>query len=215
MGDNKRWGMWLLKTAVHVAALLPLVLLLWGWQQDSLGANPVRTTILRTGKTTIILLILSLTCTPLNLLFGWKWIYPIRRLLGLYAFLYALLHFLAFSWLDYLFDPELVVDAMLARPFTLVGLIAFILLIPLALTSSKWAFRKLGKERWQRLHQLVYVAAVLALVHYFLLVRQAYTQPLILAAILAVLFLIRLVYWWRKRKAAPLNAQTPHTKHSG
>lgn len=202
MGEAKPWRMRLLRIIVHVAAWIPLVLLMWGWQQEGLGANPVRATILRTGKTALVLLIASLVCTPLNVFFGWKWVYPVRRLLGLYAFLYAALHFLAFSWLDYLFDPELVVDALLVRPFTLVGLAAFITLIPLALTSSQWAFRKLGKEKWKRLHQLVYVAAILDLLHYFLLVKKAYTQPLIFAALLAGLFLVRIVYWWSTRRAS-------------
>ncbi|MCA9970517.1 MAG: sulfoxide reductase heme-binding subunit YedZ, partial [Anaerolineales bacterium] len=185
---------------VHTLAWLPLLWLLWGFWQDQLGFNPVRAITLRTGKAALILLLLSLTCTPLHLLFGWKWVYRVRRPLGLYAFLYAALHFLTFAGLDYGFDLALVGDALRTNRFTLVGLSAFLILLPLAATSSRGAVERLGRARWQLLHRLSYVAAVLAILHYAMLVRQYYTQPIIFGAILALLLGIRLAVALAKRR---------------
>jgi sulfoxide reductase heme-binding subunit YedZ len=180
----------LLKIATHLGALLPLALLLWDYGQDQLGADPVREITLRTGKTAFTLLILSLACTPLNTLLGWKQVLPLRRPLGLYAFLYVCLHLLTFIWLDYGLDVTLIIPAVLEQRYVLAGFVAFLLLIPLALTSNRWSMRRLGKD-WKRLHRLVYVAAVLAAVHFIWLVKNVYTEPLTYAAIVAVLLLSR------------------------
>jgi methionine sulfoxide reductase heme-binding subunit len=181
----------LLKFAVHIGALIPLALIIWDYTQGNLGADPIREITLRTGKTAIVLLMLSLAVTPAHIWFGWRQIIPLRRLLGLYAFLYVALHLTVFLWLDYLLDPQLIVEALFAKRYALIGLAAFLILLPLALTSTRASMRGLGK-RWKTLHRWVYVAGVLAVLHYFLLVKNAYTEPLIFAAILAILLLTRI-----------------------
>jgi sulfoxide reductase heme-binding subunit YedZ len=181
----------LLKLAVHIGALIPLALIIWDYTQGNLGADPIREITLRTGKTAIVLLMLSLAVTPAHIWFGWRQIIPLRRLLGLYAFLYVALHLTVFLWLDYLLDPQLIVEALFAKRYALIGLAAFLILLPLALTSTRASMRGLGK-RWKTLHRWVYVAGVLAVLHYFLLVKNAYTEPLIFATILAILLLTRL-----------------------
>ncbi|MBK8986550.1 MAG: ferric reductase-like transmembrane domain-containing protein [Chloroflexi bacterium] len=178
---------------IHLLAWLPLLWLLWAYWQDQLGFNPVRTMTLRTGKTALILLLLSLTCTPLNLIFGWKWVYRLRRPSGVYAFFYAALHFLTFVGLDYGFDLALAADALRINRFALVGLASFLILLPLAVTSTRRAMLWMGEKRWRWLHRLSYLAAALAILHYALLVRQYYTQPIIFGAILALLLGVRLV----------------------
>lgn len=189
----------LLQLLVHLFAWLPLLLLMWDYWQGQLGLNPIRTVTLRTGKAALILLLLSLTITPLVLISGKKWLYRLRRPLGLYAFLYAAFHFLTFVGLDYAFDWALVGDALRTNRFALFGLLSFLIMVPLALTSSRRARLWLGERRWQRLHRWVYVAAVLAIIHYALLVRQYYTQPIIFGVILLILFAIRLIAALLKR----------------
>lgn len=187
-GQILRWG-------THVAAWLPLLWLVLGWQQQALGADPIRSIMLRTGKAALVLLILSLTCTPLYLLFGWKWVYRLRRNLGLYAFMYAALHLGNFVWLDYGLDLPLVWEALFRKRFALVGLASFLILLPMAITSSQRAMSWLGRKRWQQLHRWGYLAAILAVLHYFLLAKQAYTQPIVFAILLTALLGVRLAKW--------------------
>jgi len=162
----------LLSIATHVGALIPLALLLWDYWLYQFGADPIREITLRTGKPALILLGLSLACTPLNIIFGWKHLIPLRKWLGLYAFLYASLHALTFVWLDYGLDPGLIVEAVFQKPYALAGFSTFILLVSLAVTSNRWSMRKLGK-RWKRVHKLAYLAGVLAGVHFLWLVKNA------------------------------------------
>jgi sulfoxide reductase heme-binding subunit YedZ len=200
---NKKTWQRILKLSVHIGALLPLAVMIWDYYGGNLGAEPIREITLRTGKTAIILLMLSLAITPAHIWFGWKQIIPLRRLLGLYAFLYASLHLIIFLWLDYLLDPQLIVEALFAKQYALVGLAAFLILLPLTVTSTRAAMRKLGKS-WKSLHKFVYLAGVLVVLHYFLLVKNAYTEPLIFAAILALLLLTRVkpikqtILQWRR-----------------
>lgn len=203
----------ILKTAVHVGALIPLALMIWDYTQGNLGAEPIREITLRTGKTAIVLLMLALAVTPAHIWFGWKQIIPLRRLLGLYSFLYVALHLTIFLWLDYLLDPQLIVEALFAKRYALIGLVAFAILLPLAITSNRISMRKLGKT-WKSLHKWVYLAGVLAVLHYFLLVKNSYTEPVIFGAILAFLLLTRvkpikqtILHWrrsvenWRVRRS--------------
>lgn len=176
--------------AIHAAALFPLAWLIFDYWFGFLGPEPVRAIILRTGKAAIIMLVLSLACTPANTLFGWKYALTLRRPLGLYGFMYVGLHLLAFVWLDYGFVLPLIVEEIVARRYALVGFAAFVLLVPLALTSNKASMKRLGKN-WKKLHSLVYVIAMLAVLHYIWLVKNAYTQPLIFAAIVVTLLVIR------------------------
>jgi sulfoxide reductase heme-binding subunit YedZ len=193
----------ILKLTVHVGALIPLALMIWDYTQGNLGAEPIREITLRTGKTAIVLLMLSLAVTPAHIWFGWRQIIPLRRLLGLYSFFYVALHLIIFLWLDYLLDPQLIAEALFSKWYALVGLAAFLILLPLAVTSTRSAMRKLGKK-WKTLHKWVYLAGVLAVLHYFLLVKNSYTEPLIFATVLAVLLLTRVkpvkqtILQWRR-----------------
>ncbi|MBK6711366.1 MAG: sulfoxide reductase heme-binding subunit YedZ [Chloroflexi bacterium] len=202
----------LLRLAGHVGALIPLALLLFDWQTDGFGPDPVREITLRTGKAAIILLVASLAVTPLKLIFGWNQLHPLRRNLGLYAFAYVSLHLLTFVWLDYGLSWALIQEAIFEKWYALVGFGAFLILLPLALTSSQWSMKKLGK-RWTKLHKWVYVAGILAALHYILLVKNTYTQPFIFASILAVLLLMRLtpikqqVIRWRRNLKRKKSAQ--------
>ena len=180
----------LLRVAYHAVGLFPLAWLLFDFWFGLLGAEPIRAMILRTGKAAIILLTLSLVATPAGWLFRWKDATTVRRPLGLYAFMYVCLHFLIFIWLDYALIVPLIVEEIVARRYALVGFAAFLLLIPLAVTSTKGWQKRLGK-RWKGLHKLVYLIAVLAVVHYIWLVKNAYTQPLIFAAAVGLLLLLR------------------------
>ena len=202
---NKKQKRQLLQTVTHILALIPLAIVVWYNYTNQLGADPINAIILRTGKAAIILLMLSLACTPVKILFGWNWAISIRKMLGLYAMLYVTLHLLAFSWLDYLFDWEFIWEAVLDQRFVMVGFAAFLLLIPLTVTSNKYSIRKLGKK-WGKLHKLVYLIGVLAVVHFTWLVKNVYTEPIIFGLILGFLLLVRTppvknrVQQWRKKR---------------
>ncbi len=182
-----RW----LRPAAHMGALLPLAVLLLQAATNDLTANPIQFLTLRTGKTALVLLVLSLTVTPATVLFGWHQIKPLRRIFGLYAFLYAALHFLIFVGLDYAFDPVLLREAIFEKRYALVGFAAFLLLIPLAVTSTRGWIKRLGR-RWVQLHRLVYVAALLVVVHYVWLVKSDVRIPLAFGAVVVGLLVLRL-----------------------
>jgi methionine sulfoxide reductase heme-binding subunit len=180
----------LLQAAVHVGALLPLALLIWDGLHGDLTVNPIQAITLRTGKTALVLLVLSLACTPAFTFFGLRQALRWRRPLGMYAFLYVSLHFLTFSVLDYGLDPVLLRQALFEKRYALAGLAAGLLLAPLAFTATRGWMRRLGKN-WKRLHRLVYPAAVLAVVHYVWLVKSDARVPYLYGAILAVLLIVR------------------------
>ena len=180
----------LLQAAVHVGALIPLAVLLWDGLNGNLTANPIQAITARTGRTAIVLLILSLTCTPANTIFGFRRAIRWRRPLGMYAFLYVSLHFVTFAVLDYGLDPSLLGQAVFEKSYALVGLAAGLLLVPLAITATRGWMRRLGKN-WKRLHRLVYLAAVLAVLHWVLLVKSDTRLPLLYGAILALLLMAR------------------------
>lgn len=180
----------LLRLIWHAIGLFPLAWLLFDFWFGRLGPDPIRAMILRTGKAAIIMLTLSLACTPARFILGWRQANAARRPLGLYAFMYVCMHLLFFVWLDYGFQLRLVIAEIILRRYAIVGFVAFLLLIPLALTSTKGMQRRLGK-RWTMLHRLVYVAAVLAAIHYLWLVKNAWTQPLIFATAIGLLLLVR------------------------
>lgn len=179
-----------LKALVWAAALSPLAWLVWAGLGGGLGAEPIEKVTHRTGLTALVLLLCSLAVTPLRRLSGWNGAVRFRRLLGLFAFFYASLHFLV-----YLFDQELVpayvVEDVVERPYVTAGFTAFLLLVPLALTSTRGMIRRLGK-RWQKLHRLVYAAAALAVLHFAWLVKKDLTEPLVYAAVLGLLLALRL-----------------------
>jgi methionine sulfoxide reductase heme-binding subunit len=175
---------------VHIACLLPLVWLVVDAWQGNLSADPIRGAILRTGKVALILLVLSLACTPLNTIFGFSPALRVRRALGDYAFLYVCIHFAIFVWLDYGFEINLIA-AELTRRYALVGLIAGLLLIPLAITSFQPWPKRLGKN-WKRLHSLVYVIDILAALHYVWVVKQGVVEPYIWMIVILFLLVLRL-----------------------
>ncbi|MCA9994275.1 MAG: sulfoxide reductase heme-binding subunit YedZ [Anaerolineales bacterium] len=181
----------ILQWLTHVGSLLPLALLLWDFWVGQLGPNPIQALTIRTGDTAVTLLLLSLAVTPLNIIFGWKQILPLRKPLGLYAFLYVVVHFLIFTWLDYGLNLALIVDEVVNKRFALVGFTAFLLLIPLAATSTRWAMRKLGKN-WKRLHQMVYFIGILAIIHYLWAVKTVTTKPFVFTIILVLLLVVRI-----------------------
>ena len=180
-----------LRIATHIGALIPLALLLWDGYHNHLTANPIQEITFRTGKTAIILLGLSLLCTPLNIVLGWKAVLPLRRPLGLYAFFYVCLHLLIFAVLDYGLDWGLIQQTIAEKRYVLVGFAAFLLLVPLALTSTKGWQKRLGK-RWKQLHRLVYLVALLAVIHFVWLVKSDIREPLLYGLILAVLLVLRI-----------------------
>jgi sulfoxide reductase heme-binding subunit YedZ len=196
----------------HAVALTPAALLVIDYQLDRLTANPIQEITFRTGKFALLFLLGALACTPLNTLLGWRWTQPLRRTLGLYAFFYALLHFLTFVYLDYGLDPELLQEAIFKKPYALVGFSAFLILLPLALTSTKGWQKRLGK-RWKKLHQLTYVAILLVIVHFLWLVKADHTEPLAFGVLAVGLLLMRLprirqsVARWRTARAAAGKAR--------
>jgi methionine sulfoxide reductase heme-binding subunit len=201
---RKEWLRW----AAHVGSLAPLALMLWDSARDQLGFNPIQELTTRTGKAALVLLVLSLAVTPLMWL-GAKRLFPLRRILGLYAFGYVALHLLVFSVLDYELDWTLIMEAIAEKRFILAGFASFLLLLPLALTSTRWAMRRLGK-RWKPLHRLVYVAAPLAVLHYIWLVKADTREPLLYGAILALLLALRLPFF-RQRLTTACNPD-PQTR---
>ena len=180
-----------LKTITHIGALLPLAWMVQNYFTDNLTANPIQELTFRTGRYALILLILSLAVTPLNSLFGWRKLIPLRRLFGLYAFMYASLHFLIFIGLDYGFDWELLQEAIFEKRYALVGFSAFLILTALALTSNRSAMKRLGR-RWKKLHRLAYLAGGLVIVHFIWLVKADLTRPLLFGAVMAFFLAFRL-----------------------
>jgi len=191
---NKVFDRWF-PILVHIACLLPIPWLVLDAWQGNLTANPIRGSILRTGKIALELLILSLACTPVNSIFGFKPALKVRRALGDYSFLYTSLHFAIFVSLDYGFDFQLVLDELI-RPYALVGLIAGLLLVPLAITSfAPWP-KRLGKD-WKRLHNLVYGINLLAGLHFILVVKQGDTEPYLWMILIVFLLVLRIPFFRR------------------
>ena len=180
----------LLTWVTHLGAWVSLAVLIGEYFTNRLGADPVREILFHTGTTALVLLVLSLAVTPVNIVFGWKQVIPLRRPLGLYAFMYVCLHLLTFLGLDYGFDLSFIVDGIVEQPFVLVGTAAFLLLVPLAITSTKGWQKRLGKQ-WKTLHKLSYLIIVLALIHFIWLVKNVYIEPGIYAGIVGLLFLAR------------------------
>lgn len=197
-----RWVRWVAKPAVFALSLLPLALLVWGGAQDALGPNPIEAILRGTGDWTLRFLLVTLSVTPLRRIFGWHWLVRLRRMLGLFAFFYAVLHLTTWIWLDRQFDVNEMIAGILKRPFITVGMVSFLLLVPLAATSTNAAVRRLGGARWQRLHRLVYFIAFGGVVHFLWMVKSDLTQPLVHGMVLALLLGFRL--WDTVRKRVPL-----------
>ena len=186
----------LLKGVLFIAACLPFLRLVIFTFTDQLGANPVEFITRNTGDWTLYFLCITLAVTPLRRVTGWNWLVRLRRMLGLFAFFYASLHFMTFLWFDHFFDVAEMLKDVVKRPFITVGFGAFVLLIPLAATSTNAMIKRLGGKRWQLLHRLIYLIAPLGILHYWWMKagKNDFSQPILFGLIVAVLLLLRL-YW--------------------
>lgn len=193
----------LLKIAIFGGALIPLARLGWKAHQGALGANPIEVITHTTGDWTLILLLATLSVTPLRMITKQYWLIGVRRMIGLFAFFYACLHFTTYIWLDKFFDLHEMWADILKRKFITVGFLGFVLLIPLAITSTAGWIRRLGGKRWQRLHWLIYVSAIAGVVHYIWLVKADLRKPLEYAMVLAVLAGYRAWAWTRGASVRP------------
>jgi sulfoxide reductase heme-binding subunit YedZ len=191
----------LTKIAIFLAALIPLERLARMALHGGLGANPIEVITHSTGDWTLRLVLITLAVTPLRRLTGQYWLIGIRRMVGLFAFFYGTLHFTTYIWLDKFFDVHEMVKDIAKRPFITIGFSAFVLMIPLAATSTAWSIRRLGGKNWRRLHRLIYLTGILGVIHYIWLVKADKRKPLEYGAVLFVLLLYRLGAWlYEKRK---------------
>ncbi len=198
------------KVLLFLLCLAPLVVLGWGLWQDTLGANPIEFITRSLGTWTLKFVLITLSITPLRRLTGKVWLMQLRRMLGLYAFFYGALHLLSYLWFDQFFDWGEIWRDILKRPFITVGMAAFLLMVPLAVTSNHAAIRRLGGARWQSLHRLVYFTGLLAVLHYVWLVKKDVTWPVVYGLILVFLLGFRAVSWLRQqRRAAPKRKIIP------
>lgn len=194
------------KPVLFLACLVPVARLAWLGFHGSLGANPIEFITHSTGDWTLIFLLVTLSVTPLRKLTRQYWLIGFRRMLGLFAFFYGFLHLMTYVWLDKFFDVHEMLHDIAKRKFITMGMTAFTLMIPLALTSTKWAIRKLGK-RWQVLHRLIYCSAAAGVIHYIWLVKADLKKPLEYAAVLGMLLMYRVVAWLVARKASPKSVK--------
>jgi methionine sulfoxide reductase heme-binding subunit len=183
------------KPVVFLACLVPLALLGWKAYAGALGANPIEVITHATGDWTLRFLLITLAVTPIRKLTGRLWLIRFRRMFGLFAFFYGTLHFLTYIWLDKFFDWREMLHDVAKRRFITVGFIGFVLLIPLALTSTAGSIRRLGGKRWQALHRLIYFSAIAGVIHYWWLVKADIILPLEYGVILAVLLGYRIAVW--------------------
>src|SRR5215468_2634780 len=193
------------KPVLFLLALVPLARLVWLGFHSGLGANPIEFITHSTGDWTLILLLVTLSITPLRKLTRQYWLISFRRMLGLFAFFYGFLHLMTWVWLDKFFDVHEMLHDIGKRKFITAGMTAFALMIPLALTSTKWSIRKLGK-RWQALHRLIYFSAAAGVIHYIWLVKADLKKPLEYAFVLGMLLMYRVVAWVVARRGEPKRA---------
>ena len=200
-----------IKAAVWLLALLPLARLIWLGFNDNLGANPIEFVEHSTGTWALVFLLTTLSMTPIRLFTGQVWQIQLRRLLGLFMFFYACLHITTYVWLDFNFIWDEIVKDVAKHPRILVGFAAFTLTIPLAATSNSYMIKRL-KTNWKKLHQAVYLIAILAVLHFVLLVKKDLTEPLYYAAVLAFLLGIRLYFKYRVKSHQVKSPQVKASK---
>lgn len=190
------------KTILFCFSLLPFIRLIVAGFTNDLGANPIEFITRNTGDWTLYFLCMALAVTPLRKLSGWIWLARMRRMFGLYAFFYASLHFLTFLWFDHFFDVAEMWADVIKRPFITVGFIAFVLLLPLALTSTNNMIKRIGAKRWQWLHRLVYFIVPLGVLHYFWMKagKHDFSQPWLFAGIVTILLGLRLIWRLQNRR---------------
>ncbi len=196
---SKRQLFWL-KALLFGIALIPLARLIWLGIQDDLTANPVEFVERSTGTWALVMLMITLSLTPIRLLTGSVWQIQLRRMMGLFMFFYACLHFTTYVWLDHWFDWMAITKDIVKHPYVLVGFSAFMLAVPLAVTSNTYMIRKL-RENWKKLHNLVYLVAIFGVLHFLWLVKKDIREPMAYAVVLAVLLGIRLYYRYKNKLA--------------
>ncbi len=201
------------KPVVFALCLMPLAILIYRATTGDVGPNPVEALTHTTGDWALRLLLVTLAVTPLRRLTGRGWLLRFRRMLGLFAFFYASLHVLTYLWLDQFFDPRAIVEDVTERPYIALGLGAYLLMVPLAVTSTRAMVRRLGR-RWQVLHRAVYLLAILAVLHFFWLVKADMTEPAVYAAALGVLLALRLQPG-RLRSLFRGGGANPASEHGG
>jgi len=199
--DSKQFK--IIKAGLFLLACVPFLRLFIFAYLDQLGANPLEAITRNTGDWTLYLLCITLSITPLRRLSGWTWLIALRRMMGLFTFFYASLHFLAFLWFDHFFDVQAMLLDVVKRPFIAMGFATFLFLLPLAITSTNKMMRKLGK-RWKTLHQLIYLIIIMGLLHFWWMRagKQNFAQPLLITVIALVLLGSRLVTWWQNKNKA-------------
>jgi methionine sulfoxide reductase heme-binding subunit len=190
MPKVNRW--WILKPVVFLACLGPMALLIWNAFNGGLSPNPIDDITDTTGDWTLRFLMITLSITPLRRITGWQSLIRFRRMLGLFAFFHGFLHFTTYVFLDHYFDFRTMVEDVIKRPYITVGFTGFVLMIPLAITSTKKWIGRLGGKRWQRIHRLIYVSATAGVIHYLWLVKLDIRRPLAYGAVLAGLLAFRL-----------------------
>ena len=189
---------------MFVGSLTPVAVLLLRAVRDELGANPISQALNQLGLVALIFLVAALTCTPFKTLFGWTWPLRLRRMLGLFGFAYATLHVSTYVGIDQFFDWQAITADILKRPFIFVGFAAFVLLIPLAVTSTAAWVKRLGYARWKQLHRLAYIAPLLGVLHFTWRVKKDVSEPLTYAFILGILLLIRVAAALYERRTVML-----------
>lgn len=197
-----------IKAAIFAAGLIPLARLAWLGLHRGLGANPIEYITHSTGWWTLAFLLMTLSVTPLRRLASMPWLLRLRRMLGLFAFFYASLHFTTYIWLDQFFDWREIVKDVVKRPFITIGFAAFVLLMPLVATSTNAMVKRLGARRWQLLHRLAYLVGSLGVLHFWWLVKKDITEPFYFAIVLAALLIIRLLYLLRQQRGAAATARS-------
>ena len=191
-----------LKPGVFVGSLVPLAAITLRAARGELGANPVAEALNQLGLVALVFVVAALMCTPLKTMFGWTWPMRLRRMLGLFGFFYALLHVSTYTGLDQGFEWRAIWADVTKRKFIFVGFAAFVLLIPLAITSTNGSVKRLGYARWKRLHRLAYVAPILAVIHFVWRVKRDVSEPAVYAVVLAALIGVRIAVWARAQRPA-------------
>jgi sulfoxide reductase heme-binding subunit YedZ len=185
------------KALITINALIPLVLLIIDASRGRLGANPIEFFLRTTGVLTLVFLLITLAVTPLRKISGWNSLIRYRRMLGLFAFFYGCLHLVTYSIFDKSLGLAAIVGDVAQRPFIAVGMAAFLMMIPLAVTSTNAMVKRLGGKNWARLHKLTYVAAILGVIHFWMIVKSDIFYPVVFGAVLVGLFAIR-IFWPKK-----------------
>jgi sulfoxide reductase heme-binding subunit YedZ len=201
-----------LKPGIFLGALVPLASVVLRAFQGQLDANPIAQVENELGLTALIFLVASLACTPARRVLGWTWPVRVRRELGLFAFFYAMLHFLVYLGPDQWLDVPTILADIAERPFITVGFLALVLMVPLAVTSTSEWVRKLGFRRWQRLHYLTYLAGTLAVIHFVWRVKIDVSQPMLYAIVFGGLIAVRVAFCLRQRSEPPKAVKTVRSR---